>query len=84
MYMFMYIQKYNAYIIYIYSFRQLNVYILKTSTYPMTICRLLRTHEIIKIKNLVACRLKTTRARVVARVLCVHFLRFPLILRKDS
>ena len=28
--------------------------------------------------------MKTTRARVVARVLWVHFLRFPLILRKDS
>ena len=35
--MFMYILKYNTYIIWI--FRQLNVFILITSTYPMTICR---------------------------------------------
>ena len=45
-------------------------------------CRLSqqRTHEIIKNINFVAWKFLS----LVARVLWVHFLRFPLILRKDS
>ena len=53
MYMFLYIEKYNTYIIYTYIFRQLNVFILKTSTYPMTICRY-NARVKLKKKNLVS------------------------------
>ena len=59
----MYIQKYNTYIIYIYIFRQLNVFILITPTYPMTICKIV-PYPITICKIIIKfCRLKATRAR---------------------
>ena len=39
------------------------MYLLRTSTYPMTICRYNARVKLKKKKTIVACRLKKTRAR---------------------